>query len=288
MKIHKIIFLCPLIALLSISCGNNREADLPDVSQKGTTIIKADIESLLLGDETRVWPEGAYIGVFGSESGINEKYVLKRSDKGLASAEFYGPEVSGEAIAAYFPWSDTFTGRAGAMPLDLTAVQDFADTTALAIFQQYCPTAYANMKDGSMKFFYPFGMLRVRVELFDNLKVQRITFTSADAAVAGKGVILSDGSIKMEGGGVNSVLLDCGEGVDSILEDGFSEFYLTLLPGTYSEAVLVIYALGEDPVVCTLKGITVPRIDASDYKLASVTVKSGEPDGFTVDEQEFD
>ena len=288
MKMHNNILWCLLSALLCISCGNNREADLPDVSQKGTTVIKADIESLLLGTETRVWPEGAYVGVFGSESGINEKYVLKRSDKGLASAEFYGPEVSGETIAAYFPWSETYTGRAEAMPAQLPAEQDYAEAPAIAIFQNYCPTAYSCMRDGGMKFFYPFGMLRVRVELFDCLKVQRISFTSADSPVAGKGVILPDGSLKMEGGGVNSVVLDCGEGIDSIREDGFSEFYITLIPGNYPEAVLVIYAAGEDPVVCTLRGLTVPRIDASTYKLASVTVKSGDPQGFTVNEQEFD
>ena len=216
MKIHKILFWCPLIALLSISCGNNRETDLPDVSQKGTTVIQADIESLLLGTETRVWPEGAYVGVFGSESGINEKYVLKRSDKGLASAEFYGPEVSGETIAAYFPWSETYTGRAEAMPAHLPAEQDYAEASAISIFQNYCPTAYSSMRDGRMKFFYPFGMLRVRVELFDCLKVQRISFTSADSPVAGKGVILPDGTLKMEGGGVNSVILDCGEGVEAV------------------------------------------------------------------------
>ena len=287
MKLHKKIFWCPFIVLLCISCGDDREA-LPDVSQKGTTVIQADIESLLLGDETRVWPEGAYVGVFGSESGINEKYVLKRSDKGLASAEFYGPEVSGKTIAAYFPWSETYTGRAEAMPAQLPAGQDYAEASALEIFQTYSPTAYSCMRDGEMKFFYPFGMLRVRVELFDCLKVQRISFTSAGSPVAGKGVILPDGSLKMEGGGVNSVVLDCGEGIDSIREDGFSDFYLTLIPGSYSDAVLVIYAAGEDPIVCTLKGFTVPRIDASDYKLASVTVKSGDPQGFTVNEQEFD
>ena len=286
MKRISIILICS--SLLFAGCNPEGNSQLPDVSQEGTTVVKADIESLLLGQETRVWPEGAYIGVFGSEKGVNEKYVLKRADKGLASADFYGPEVVGKAIAAYYPWSETFTGRAGAMPVDLTPNQDYADTAALVIFQQYCPTAYANMQDGGMKFFYPFGMLRVRVELFDILKVQRITFTSGDVAVAGKGVILSDGSIKMEGAGVKTVQLDCGEGIESFRDEAFTDFYMTLLPGKYADAVLVIYAVGEDPVVCTLNGITVPRIDASDYKLASVTVKSGEPDGFITHEQEFD
>lgn len=289
MKNYKLLIICPLVALLCISCGSDMAGDLPDVSQKGTTVIKADIESILLEGDTRVWPEGAYVGVFGSESGINEKYVLKRSDAGLSNAEFYGPEVSGETISAYFPWSDTFTGRAGAMPAQLSAAQDYADTTALEIFRTYCPTAYSSMNGGRMKFLYPFGMLRVRIELFDCLKVQRISFTSSGAPAAGKGVILSDGTLKMEGGGVSSVVLDCGEGVDSIREDGgFSDFYLTLIPGNYTDAVLVIHAAGEDPIVCTLRNIAVPRIDASDYKLASVTVSSGDPQGFIVNEQQFD
>lgn len=289
MKALHLLFLCPAAALTVLaSCEKNTQGELGDVSQAGTTVISADIESLLLGQDTRVWPEGAYIGVFGSESGTNEKFVMKRAGAGLASAEFYGPMVSGETLAAYFPWQDSFAGRADAMPVSLTAAQQYSEDDVLDIFGSYCPTAFASMKGGKMKFFYPFGMLRVRVELFDNIKVTEISFTAAEKAAAGMGAILPDGSLKMSAGASTSVKLDCGGGVDSIGGDGFSDFYLTLVPGTYDNAVMVISAEGEDPIVCTLDGISIPRIDAADFKLASVSVKSSGPQGFTVNEQVFD
>lgn len=284
----RLYYLLICSALLATGCEPESRESLPDVTQNGTTVIRADIESLLLGQDNRVWPEGAYVGVFGSESGTNEKYVLKQAGEGLASAEFYGPLVSGETIAAYYPWSDTFTGRAEAMPANLLPDQDYADTSAVAIFQQYCPAAYSCMKDRRMKFFYPFGMLRVTVELYDCLKVQRITFTAAGSAVAGKGVILPDGSLRMEGGGAGTATLRCGNGIETIRGEAFTPFYMTLLPGVYPEANLVIYAEGEDPIVCRLDGISIPRIDASEFKLASVGVKAGGPEGFIVNEQQFD
>ncbi len=281
-----ITYIC--LPLLLAGCELGKEDNQPDVSQKGTPLIQADIEGLLRGEDERVWPEGAYVGVFGSESGINEKYVLKRAGAGLASAEFYGPLVSGETIAAYYPWSDTFTGRAGAMPAKLTANQEYADTGAVAIFQKYCPTAFAGMKDGRMKFSYPFGLLRVRVELFESLKVLRMSFSASDRAVAGSGVILPDGSLKVEGGGLKTVELDCGEGVSTIKGDGFADFYLTLFPGEYAEAALIIYAEGEDPIVCTLRNFEIPRIDSGSFALANIAVKSNDPQGFIVNEQVFD
>ena len=283
------LFLYASAALaVAFACEKTGQEELGDVSQDGTTVISADIESLLLGQDTRVWPEGAYIGVFGSESGTNEKYILKRAGAGLASAEFYGPLVCGETLAAYYPWQDVFAGRADAMPVSLAAAQQYSEDGVLEIFGRYCPTAFATMKNGSMKFFYPFGMMRVRVELFDNIKVTGITFTSTGKGAAGMGAVLPDGSLKMSAGAATTVTLDCGEGVNIITEAGFSEFYLTLVPGTYESAFMVIAAEGEDPIVCTLDGITVPRIDAADFKLASVSVKAGGPEGFTVNEQVFD
>lgn len=286
--LFKLFLYASAVLAVAAACEKTGKEDLGDVSQAGTTVISADIESLLLGQDTRVWPDGAYIGVFGSESGTNEKYILKRAGAGLASAEFYGPLVSGETLAAYYPWQDVFAGRADAMPVTLTAAQQYSEDDALDIFDRYCPTAFATMKNGAMKFFYPFGMIRIRVELFDNIKVTGITFTSAEKGAAGMGAILPDGSLKMSAGAAKTITLDCGEGVNSITETGFSEFYITLAPGTYETAFMVITAEGEDPIVCALDGINVPRIDAADFKLASVSVKTGGPEGFTVNEQVFD
>ena len=140
-----------------------------------------------------------------------------------------------------------------------------------------------------MSFFYPAGLLKVSIELPDTLMVGSITFSTPGSAVAGKGAILPDGSTEMAGGAAETIVLNCSEPVSTILpEDRFTAFHITTLPGTFASANLIIYALGEDPIVCTLDGITIPRIDAREYKLASVKVTAGGPQGFTINEQEFD
>lgn len=283
------LLLCPIVASLFLSCGKDGETGLDDVLQKGTTVITANIESLLLGDDVRTWPEGAYVGVFGSKSGTNEKYVLKKAGAGLRVADFYGPLVSGETITAYYPWSATYTGRAEAMPMEVPVEQEYADVSSVEVFGKYCPTAYACMKGSNMDFFYPAGLLRVIVDLPEAINVTGIVFSTPGGAVAGKGAVLPDGGIEMAGGASETVSLACAEPVATIRpEGGAVNFHITTLPGTFAVATLIIYVQGEDPIVCTLDGITIPRISASDYKVASVKVHSSGPQGFTVNEEEFD
>ena len=284
----KISIIAISLAVLFPSCEKSGETTLPDVSQEGITVIPADLESLLLGDDERVWPEGAYLGVFGSEKGTNEKYVLKKAFEGLASAEFYGPLVAGETISAYYPWNDSYTGRATAMPVALSSGQAYSELPAKDIFQQYCTMAFATMRAGRMRFFYPFGMLRLKVELDSALNVKEIVFSSSSRAAAGMGEVLPDGSLKMSGGASGVVTLDCGEGIPTEEGGVFHYYYLTLLPGDYPDAKLVIKAEGEDPIVCVLDGISIPRIDASAFTLASVVVSTEGPSGFVVNEQQFD
>ena len=204
-------------------------------------------------------------------------------------ADFYGPLVSGETITAYYPWSDTYTGRAEAMPMEVPVEQEYADVSSVEVFGKYCPTAYACMKGSNMDFFYPAGLLRVIVDLPEAINVTGIVFSSPGGAVAGKGAVLPDGGIEMAGGASETVLLACAEPVATIRPEGEAvNFHITTLPGTFAVATLIIYVQGEDPIVCTLDGITIPRISASDYKVASVKVHSGGPQGFTVNEEEFD
>lgn len=71
-----------LAALCSAACIRYVRTEPEPVGTEGITTVSSNIESLLLGDGQRVWPSGAYIGVYGSEQGSNEKYVLKRRTRG--------------------------------------------------------------------------------------------------------------------------------------------------------------------------------------------------------------
>ena len=113
-------------------------------------------------------------------------------------------------------------------------------------------------------------------------------FVSATSPAAGLGEILPDGSFNIAGVSYTEVTLDCPGGVETKVEEEITDFYITLFPGTYQIAALVIEAEGEDPVVCTLNGITIRRIAAEGFALTSVSVRPSGPEGFTVIEKEFD
>ena len=69
----KLLIILPLVVSLSACVGHIPE-ELSPMVLEGRTTVEATIESLLLGSDSRIWPEGAAIGVYGSVSGSTEKY----------------------------------------------------------------------------------------------------------------------------------------------------------------------------------------------------------------------
>ena len=104
-----------LLAILSVtchlaSCSADGEKDMFDVPHTGYTLFEADFEAVQMGIDQfeGLWDKNLAIGVFGSESGVNEKYTLKNAYDGKAAGEFYGPVVKGERVMAYYPYSEGY------------------------------------------------------------------------------------------------------------------------------------------------------------------------------------
>jgi len=283
----KYLFMITLVC--AMACTKYEPKPLDPIAVEGVTVISSDIESLLLGEDVRVWPEGAYVGVFGSTSGSNEKYILKRADAGLKSADFYGPNVKGTCISAYFPYDVSYAGSAESMPVTLAALQDYdSKCDAVKQFLKYSPTAYAFLSDGKMAFKYAFGMMRVRIELDETLTINSLTLESAGEKLAGIGQIEPKAGLVMGATATEEVILSCG-GTPSRSGENVTDFYLTAVPGVYSELKLSIDVEGEEfPIVCILKDIEIPRISAANFRLASVVVKTSSLPGFESQVVEFD
>jgi len=283
----KILFTIALVCALS--CTKYEKKSLDPIVVDGVTVISSDIESLLLGEDVRVWPEGAYVGVFGSTSGSNEKYILKRADAGYKTADFYGPNVKGTHISAYFPYNASYAGSAESMPVSLSASQDYdAALGVVAQFLKYSPTAYAFLSGGKMTFQYPFGMMRVRIELAETLTINELTLESETDKLAGLGQIEPVVGLVMSTSSSNEVVLDCGEAT-SRKGETVTDFYITAIPGVYSELKLSIDVEGEEfPIVCVLKDVEIPRVSAANFRLASVVVGTGQLAGFESQTVEFD
>lgn len=285
-NMERIIYIMPLFACLLFGSCEVQERE--DVTQVGHTTMVCAIESLLLDSSERVWPEDARIGVYGSEQGDNEPFYLRKADSDLKEGEFYGPQVRGEKITAYYPYSEFYYGSADAFSVSLNPTQEHLGDDAVTSFLRNCPRAFAFMKNGVLRFEYPFGLVRFRVELVEKVEVNKIVLSTLSEPVAGSGKITSGGLIMEDDSPVRAVL-ECGNAASQDVDGNFVDFYMTVVPGVYQEITASFYLDGESkPLYCTATGFDVPRISAEDFVVASLIVKTTGPEGFVSEKVEFD
>lgn len=287
MAMNKIVLsLTAVIAL--VSCVTKVPEELPPLSLEGRTTVEAKIEALLLGNDSRSWPEGATIGVFGSESGTNEKYYLRKADENLSEAVFYGPEVKGE-IAACYPWTPSYSGAWGRMTAALDNRQVYnPDNGPKEQFLSYCPMAYGFESGGKLDFRYPMGLISLEVALEEDLQLEAITLSSASLPFAGTGIVTPDGI--QFGDGASHTLDLVFEGPVSIRDNSGNPvpFYIVMPPYEYPDLQISFQFAGEQPFVCKAGNLSVPRIDATAFRLLSMVIRSDGPEGFTPVNVSFD
>lgn len=282
------LFLSIPLALLITACVEKVPEDLPPLPQDGRTTVEATLESILLGNDSRTWPEGAAIGVFGSVSGTNEKYLLRKADASLSEAVFYGPQVVGEVSACY-PWDASYTGAWGRMTATLDNRQSYnASNGPKEQFLAYCPMAYGFEVDGKLAFAYPFGLLSINVDLEDDLSIECITLRSESLPFAGTGIVSAKG-IQFGTGASHELELVFDQPVS--IHDASGNpvpFYMVLPPFEYPEMEISFHFAGEAPFVCKTGGLSVPRVDAASFSLLSMIIRSDGPEGFTPVNVTFD
>lgn len=276
------------LALALSACVKKVPEELPPLKLDGRTTVEAKIESLLLGEDTRIWPEGAAIGVSGSVSGVNEKYLLRKSDANLSEAVFYGPKVVGD-VAACYPWDPAYTGVWGRMTASLDKRQVFApEKGPKEQFLTYSPMAFGFEENGKLSFGYPFGVLSVKVALEEDLLLDGITLSSETLPFAGTGIVDTDG-ISFGSGAFHSLELVFDQAV-SIKDSAGNPvpFYIVMPPFEYEDLVMEFHFRGEQPFVCSPGVVAVPRIAAESFSLLSMVIKSDGPEGFTPVNVQFD
>lgn len=282
-------YLLSILGILAlVSCVKRVPEELPPLPLDGRTTVEAKIESLLLGDDSRVWPEGAAIGVCGSKSGTNEKYLLRKADASLSDAVFYGPEVGG-TMSAYYPWEASYTGAWGRMTAALDNRQAYIpDNGPVEQFLTYSPMAFGFEKDEKLFFGYPFGVLSIKVALEEDLLLEGITLSSETLPFAGTGIVTEEG-------------MRFGSGASHVLDLVFDEpvpvrdntgnlvpFYVVMPPFEYPDLEIAFQFTGEQPFICRVGDMAVPRVDAASFSLLSMVIHSDGPEGFTPINVQFD
>lgn len=276
MKRHLIIYTAAaaIAAMTAVASCKPQYEPLPDTKQDGLTLVAADFESVF--DSEGLWSENSYLGVFGSERGSNERYIIKSADVNHRTASFYGPIVKGAALTAYYPYSEAYSGSTAAMPVTLDPDQEYVENaSALDQYLRYATRVYGyQTAAGHLKFVHPFGMMRVRVDLEKAVKVSGMTLSCPEGSIAGLGVFSADGSVAMDETSARIISLDCGDGVTSSQGGELTDFYIVAAYGVYPKMTLTIGIDGEDPAVCELNDITIERISKTDFTLTPVTVRS--------------
>lgn len=286
---QKLILLSLIMAVAMTGCAEKKFMEFPPVDDSGHTLICADIVSLLFMEGKSVWPEDAAIGVYGSEKGDNEYYIIKNAGIGYNSASFYGPLVEGQ-ITAYYPYSSSYVGNVDAMPVTIEKDQVYnPEADAVEQYHEYTPQAFGYMHDDKIDFVYPNGVLSVSFEGNEPLYITDITLLSDVHTLSGLAVFRADGSLDMTNNSFNNVTLDCGEGIPSIIDGKETIFYMVLAPGTYSDLRFSIGFKGNDKkFICTVPEITIERITAEGFKVTSLKIATTIPDGFYEEDVEFD
>lgn len=288
MKLNISAFILAVVTVTA-GCTEYKDKEYPPVDDSGYTLVEADFKALLFSEEAMVWPEGASIGVYGSEQGYNEPYAIKKAGVGLGQAFFYGPMVKG-TVAAYFPYSPSYIGDVAAMPFFIEPEQEYEEDP-VGMYLKYTPTAFAHMNEGKMEFHYPNALLRLTLDFPVAVKVKGLRLDSEKSGLSGLGVIMEDGTASMTENANDHLVLDCGEGVLSRSGDGsLTGFCLVMLPGTYDDLKVTLDIDGfVTPFVCSVPEVALEKINASDMSVVTLSFSpTGGPDGFSEVVVEFD
>ena len=273
-----------LIAILSglcflTSCTVDGGKDIFDVPQTGYTLFEADFEDVCIeGYQPALWDREKCIGVIGSKSRTNEKYVLKNAFDGKPVGEFYGALVEGDRIMAYCPYSEDFDPDGG-MTYTLDPNQSYVQgTTVLKQFYKYAGGyMYAfSSSDNRLRFSYASGVLAVRIGYPEVFRVTGLKLVSEDAGIAGTGMVESDMTVSFGDGKLKSVELQCEDAIDSKAEDGALTIFPIVLPsGKYEGVKLVIETADRDDVIYDLDSFEIRPVTAGDYTVTEVVIAGG-------------
>ncbi len=286
MKKYRNIFIL-IAASVIAGCTETRDMEFDPIDTSVYTLVNADFKTF--SDELHQWEADEAIGIFGSESGNNERYVIKEAGIGHTQASFYGPMVKGE-IAGYWPYDHSYVAKADAMPFSLVNQQAYHEDAA-KMLEDYSEKAFAYMTEGKkMEFYYPNSVLTLAFDFPEAVTVKGLRVESATSGLAGLGTVGSDGKVAAAESASRSVELSFEQLLLSETEEGLTEYSLIMMAGFYEDLKVVLEIVEDDmPIVWNLPKLELKRISVSDFKAETVMLKpSAGPDGFVEKDVVFD
>ncbi len=274
-------FLSILILPFAFACSQAGREYFPGNPTGELTALEADFSALAFVKDAR-WAAGDCIGLWGSDKGANEKWMLKRAGDGQPTGVFYGPSVSGASVQACYPWSEDVTLQSGAFPFLLSPEQNYSATETVEDFYlKQNPYAYAFLSDGRLSFNWPAGVLTVSFDFVASETVEEIQLSSRTKPLSGPCLMDNSGEARFVSDQGKTLVLKCN-GIASVDPQGKAvPFPMLLLPGRYEGLNLLVLTQESGLAEYPLEAFDIHRPSAAGINLTSLALSVTGLDSFT-------
>lgn len=282
-------YIIPIAVCCLCACVNLTPDTGEDIDRSGHTLFSVDIENLSIGEAPvpGSWNAEDRIGIFGSDSGNNVPYYLKKGGEGLQAAAFYGGLVKGNVLA-YAPYEESASSAAVLCSLErVQEYQENADKTGFFLRYNSRTFAVASSEEGILHFKYPMGLLCVRFEFVDPVDILAITL-KGKVGISGTLEAGWDGEVKPSALSHKEISLDLGgNAVSSKTGDRFNEFLFVLPPAVYAAGDLSLSVVTtDDEMLLGIHEIEIKRVEKESFPVTNIVVRSsdipayGKEDGY--------
>ena len=182
MKTNRMHIMLMLLFFAAALCGCSGNTSTPreEIDLSGYTLFSANVESISFADGSALdqnWEDGDRIGVFGSETGNNAEYYLRKSSVGQSEATFYGELVKGNVVA-YKPYAEGVSLIAGKIPVEISRNQTYIRGSSLSdVLSWACERLTATLENEKLHFLYPAGILAIRFAFDETTDIDVLKLT---------------------------------------------------------------------------------------------------------------
>lgn len=275
---NKIFSILACIVLAATAgCSGPLADDGKDIVLEGYTLLNGAMEALSLpGYDTseKLWKKGDKLGLYSDHGQVNIEWNIRKTSEGMENAEFYGKAISGNLIAGYYPYGPSKRGDINGIPCTLPTVQRYTPGLSAAEYLiENTECIHASLKDSALHFSYPFGLLNVDFDLYEQLPLTSLSIVSDSTIISGLLKIAHDGKVIREYPGKQYVDIDLGDA--AIRTDAIAQakgIHILMPPALYDDLRIVIKTQDGKKMSFNIPELEVKRIEKDVFTVQTVTI----------------
>ena len=296
----KILEIMAVAAVFYAACACTQSLQLPpdpeiEESESGGTVslLQVSVQDLSLtdaggnvipGNRETIWKSGDAIGVYGSASGTNTRFVIKEEYAATGGqAEFYGEEVSG-GVTAYMPWQKGGYPAVASGRQPLPGTQNAFDDPYEHMLGNTVLVASASGTE--LQFRWLTGLARISCAVnVGGRTITAVRLTSSDNPLTGNLSLSQDDLPSVSNGGMTLTVTGLDRGCS---EQQPLVFYAMLPPGTYTNIMAGLVAVDGKTISKPIMGsFTIAACKVTEVSVSNQNFNYGNED-FTGEDVAYD